>query len=42
MRETKLCFDTPSSDVSEVKEKVIEIAVEMEVEDVFIRPLATR
>ena len=29
------------SDVSEVKEKVIEIAVEMEVEDVFIRPLAT-
>lgn len=28
------------SDVSEVKEKVIEIAVEMEVEDVFIRPLA--
>ena len=29
------------SDVSEVKEKVTEIAVEMEVEDVFIRPLAT-
>lgn len=29
------------SDVSEVKEKVIEIADEMEVEDVFIRPLAT-
>ena len=29
------------SDVSEVKEKVIEIAVGMEVEDVFIRPLAT-
>ena len=29
------------SDISEVKEKVIEIAVEMEVEDVFIRPLAT-
>ena len=29
------------SDVSEVKEKAIEIAVEMEVEDVFIRPLAT-
>lgn len=29
------------SDVSEVKEKVIEIAVETEVEDVFIRPLAT-
>ena len=29
------------SDVSEVKEKVIEIAVEMEVEDIFIRPLAT-
>ena len=29
------------SDVSEVKEKVIEVAVEMEVEDVFIRPLAT-
>ena len=28
------------SDVSEVKEKVIEIADEMEVEDVFIRPLA--
>ena len=29
------------SDVSEVKEKVIEIADEMEVGDVFIRPLAT-
>lgn len=29
------------SDVSEVKEKVIEIADEMEVDDVFIRPLAT-
>ena len=28
------------SDVSEVKEKVIEIADEMEVENVFIRPLA--
>ena len=28
------------SDVSEVKEKVIEIADEMEVGDVFIRPLA--
>ena len=28
-------------DVSEVEEKVIEIADEMEVEDVFIRPLAT-
>ena len=27
-------------DVSEVEEKVIEIADEMEVEDVFIRPLA--
>ena len=28
------------SDISEVKEKVIEIAVELEVEDIFIRPLA--
>ena len=28
------------SDVSEVKEKVIEIVEEMEVENVFIRPLA--